>query len=77
MRLIPYENFIAKHGAWLLHAGVMGAVLAPMCLIGGPVLMRAAWYTAGLVAGLSTVAMCAPSEKFLSMSGPLAMGLGE
>ena len=28
------------------------------------------------VAGLSTLAVCAPSEKFLNMGGPLAMGLG-
>jgi growth hormone-inducible transmembrane protein len=33
-------------------------------------------YTAGVVGGLSTVAMCAPSEKFLYMGGPLAAGLG-
>jgi len=26
--------------------------------------------------GLSAVAMCAPSEKFLNMGGPLACGLG-
>lgn len=29
-----------------------------------------------LSAGLSTVAMTAPSDKFLMMGGPLAMGLG-
>ena len=29
-----------------------------------------------LSVGLSTVAMCAPSEKFLHMGGPLAIGLG-
>jgi hypothetical protein len=28
------------------------------------------------VGGLSTVAVCAPSEKFLSIGGPLAVGLG-
>jgi hypothetical protein len=33
-------------------------------------------YTAGVVGGLSTVAVCAPSEKFLSIGGPLAIGLG-
>lgn len=33
-------------------------------------------YTAGVVGGLSTVAMCAPSDKFLYMGGPLAAGLG-
>uniref|UniRef100_A0A8R1V3Y2 Growth hormone-inducible transmembrane protein n=1 Tax=Pristionchus pacificus TaxID=54126 RepID=A0A8R1V3Y2_PRIPA len=75
-RSIPYENTMAKHAAWLLHSGVMGAVLAPLCFLGGPVLVRAAWYTAGIVAGLSTVAMTAPSDKFLMMGGPLAMGLG-
>ena len=28
------------------------------------------------VAGLSAVAVCAPSEKFLNIGGPLSMGLG-
>ncbi|CAI4224340.1 unnamed protein product [Auanema sp. JU1783] len=73
---ISYENSVPKHLAWMLHCGAMGAVLAPMVFLGGPVLMRAAWYTAGIVAGLSATAITAPSEKFLMMSGPLAMGLG-
>lgn len=59
-----------------LCSGVMGAVVAPVTLLGGPLLLRAVWYTAGIVGGLSTVAMCAPSEKFLNMGGPLAVGLG-
>uniref|UniRef100_A0A914BVF7 Growth hormone-inducible transmembrane protein n=1 Tax=Acrobeloides nanus TaxID=290746 RepID=A0A914BVF7_9BILA len=75
-RSIDYNNTIPKHLAWALHAGVMGAVLAPLVFVGGPVLFRAAWYTAGLVGGLSALAMCAPSEKFLNMGAPLAMGLG-
>lgn len=33
-------------------------------------------YTAGLVGGLSTIAACAPSDKFLTMGAPLGMGLG-
>ncbi|XP_043780221.1 growth hormone-inducible transmembrane protein-like [Cervus elaphus] len=65
-----------KHLAWLLHSGVMGAVVAPLTILGGPLLVRAAWYTAGIVGGLSTVAMCAPSEKFLNMGAPLGVGLG-
>ncbi|EFA03190.1 growth hormone-inducible transmembrane protein [Tribolium castaneum] len=74
---IEYKEGIgAKQLAWLLHAGTMGAVLAPMCFLGGPLLIRAAWYTAGIVGGLSTVAVCAPSEKFMNMGAPLAMGLG-
>ncbi|XP_050392756.1 growth hormone-inducible transmembrane protein [Patella vulgata] len=76
-RSIEYtEGFGAKQLAWILHSGVIGAVIAPISLLGGPLLVRAAWYTAGVVGGLSAVAMCAPSEKFLNMGGPLAIGLG-
>ncbi|CAH1794409.1 unnamed protein product [Owenia fusiformis] len=77
VRSIPYkEGFGAKQLAWMGHAGIMGAVIAPLCLLGGPILVRAAWMTAGIVGGLSTIAACAPSEKFLNMGGPLACGLG-
>jgi len=76
-RSIPYTPGVgSKQLAWLAHCAVVGAVIAPICLLGGPILTRAAWYTAGMVGGLSTVAVCAPSDKFLYMGGPLAMGLG-
>jgi len=76
-RSIPYQPGVgAKQMAWLAHCAVIGAVIAPICFLGGPILTRAAWYTAGMVGGLSTVAACAPSDKFLYMGGPLAMGLG-
>ncbi|KAJ2953755.1 hypothetical protein O0L34_g1381 [Tuta absoluta] len=74
---MDYEpGFGAKQIAWIVHTGIMGAVIAPMCFLGGPILVRAAWYTAGVVGGLSTIAVCAPSGEFLSMRAPLAMGLG-
>ncbi|XP_050455701.1 growth hormone-inducible transmembrane protein-like [Cataglyphis hispanica] len=74
---LPYkEGFGAKQIAWLVHTGIVGAVLAPLSLLGGPLVLRAAWYTAGVVGGLSAVAICAPSDKFLAMGGPLAIGLG-
>lgn len=66
----------AKQLAWAAHCAILGAVLAPMCLLGGPILTRAFLYTGGVVGALSTVAACAPSEKFLHMGGPLAIGLG-
>jgi len=76
-RSIPYEEGIGKKQlAWALHCAVLGAVVAPICLLGGPIMLRAAWYTAGMVGGLSTIAVCAPSDKFLYMGGPLAMGFG-
>jgi growth hormone-inducible transmembrane protein len=75
---LPYDpnNINTKHLAWVIHASLLGAMLAPMALLGGAVVTRAAWYTAGIVGGLSTIAATAPSEKFLSMGGPLAVGLG-
>merc|ERR1719245_2306844 len=77
VRSIPYEPGLGtKQLAWPAHCAVVGAVVAPICFLGGPILTRAAWYTAGMVGGLSTVAACAPSEKFLTMGGPLAMGFG-
>lgn len=74
---IPYSPGLGtKQLAWAAHSAILGAVIAPICLLGGPIIMRAAWYTAGVVGGLSTVAVCAPSDKFLYMGGPLAIGLG-
>jgi len=77
VRSIEYRpGFGAKQLAWMAHAGIVGAVIAPLSFLGGPLLIRAATYTAGVVGGLSTVAMCAPSDKFLQMGGALGMGLG-
>lgn len=75
---IPYQQgtFGSKQLAWILHSSLLGAMVAPMTLLGGPLLVRAAWYTAGVVGGLSLVAATAPSDKFLYMGGPLAIGLG-
>jgi FtsH-binding integral membrane protein len=77
VRSLPYEEgFGKKQMAWLVHSAIIGGVVAPLTLLGGPLMVRAACYTAGVVGGLSTLAVCAPSEKFLNMGGPLAMGLG-
>lgn len=74
---IPYKEGIgAKQLAWAVHCGVVGAVIAPLCIFGGPILLRAAMYTAGIAGGLSAVAYCAPNDKFLNMSGALGIGLG-
>lgn len=77
-RSIPYDqnSFGSKQLAWALHAGLMGAFVAPITLLGGPLLVKAAWYTAGIIGGLSLIAATAPSEKFLNMAGPLSVGLG-
>jgi len=76
-RSIEYQPGLgAKQLAWAVHCAILGAVIAPICFMGGPILTRAALYTGGIVGGLSTIAVCAPSDKFLYMGGPLAIGLG-
>lgn len=78
--MMPYpadgSKLNAKHLAWLLYAVSLGGVVAPICLLGGPILTRAAIYTGGIVGGLSVVAITAPSDRFLRWGGPLAIGLG-
>lgn len=40
---IEYKpGFGPKQLSWLLHTAVVGAVIAPICLVGGPILTRAA-----------------------------------
>ena len=51
-RSLPYETgFGSKQMAWILHSSVVGAVIAPLTLLGGPLMIRAACYTAGVVGG--------------------------
>lgn len=77
MRSLPYDQpFAAKYGAWVVHSGVLGLVMAPIGALGGALAIRAAWYTAGIVGGLSAIAVCAPSDQFLRWGGPLGIGLG-
>lgn len=51
----------------------------PLCVmgtLGAPILLRAGLYTGVVVGALSAVAASSPSDRFLSMGGPLAIGLG-
>jgi len=76
-RSIEYEKGVnAKHFAWAAHSGIVGLVIAPMMLMGGPMVLRAAAYTAGTVGALSLTAACAPDDKFLTWGGPLSLALG-
>lgn len=76
MQLTPSERTVAKHAAWLGFNSFMGLTLAPLCLLGGPILAQAAVATGAALGGLSLVAMCSPSETFLYMGGVLGLGLG-
>ncbi|KAA0186040.1 hypothetical protein HAZT_HAZT010104 [Hyalella azteca] len=77
MMAVPYSPGLGtKQMLWLLNCGILGLVVAPVGALGGAIALRAAWYTAGIVGGLSTVAACAPSDQFLKWAGPLGIGLG-
>jgi len=53
---LPYqEGFGVKQIAWLVHSAVVGSVVAPLTLLGGPLVIRAACYTAGVVGGNSVI----------------------
>ena len=69
-------GFGNKQMAWMLHTAVIGAMIAPLSVLGGALLVRAASYTAGIAGGISLVAVSAPSEQFLSWGAPLGAGLG-
>lgn len=58
------------------HSALIGTLIAPLMLLGGPLVLRAAAVTGGVVGALSLTAACAPDGKFLSWGGPLAIGLG-
>ncbi|KAI6656414.1 Growth hormone-inducible transmembrane protein-like [Oopsacas minuta] len=77
-RSLPYspEFLLPKLGAFSTMCGVAGISLAPLTFLGGPLIVKAALYTAGVVGALSLTAATAPSDKFLNMSGPLSIGLG-
>ncbi|THD24427.1 putative Growth hormone-inducible transmembrane protein [Fasciola hepatica] len=78
-QMLPYPEsggLTSKHLAWAVFSASIGGMLMPVCLLGGPLLTRAAVYTGGIVGGLSIVAASAPSDRFLHWGGPLAIGLG-
>ncbi|KAF8570450.1 hypothetical protein P879_07613 [Paragonimus westermani] len=78
-QMLPYPasgTLGTKHLAWVIFSSSIGAMLMPVCLLGGPLIARAALYTGGIVGGLSAVAVTAPSDRFLAWGGPLAIGLG-
>ncbi|XP_065212474.1 growth hormone-inducible transmembrane protein-like [Planococcus citri] len=76
MSLDYSPTFDMKHVGWLAHSALVGAICAPLAFMGGAAVVRAMWYTAATIGSLSAIAMCAPSDRFLYIGGPLAAGLG-
>eukprot|EP00052_Salpingoeca_macrocollata_P034235 m.10907 g.10907 ORF g.10907 m.10907 type:complete len:325 (+) comp6167_c0_seq1:39-1013(+) len=76
VQAVPPADSGLKMGAFLAFNGLMGATLSPVVYLGGALVLRAAAITGGIVGSLSYVAANSPSDQFLYMGGPLAMGLG-
>jgi len=58
-RSMPYQAApSAKQLAWLVHCSFMGATVAPICLMGGALVTKAACYTAVILGGFSTLPAC-------------------
>jgi len=75
-RMIPYENFAAKHLAFGGFCAIVAASLCPIVAVGGTIILQAAAATATIVGSLSIVSAIAPEGTFSSLSGPLTIGLG-
>jgi len=63
-----------KHALWCGHSVLMGTLIFPAVMMFGPIASQAALYTAGVLGGLSAIAITAPSDKFLYGGGVLGMG---
>lgn len=76
VRQIDPNDTLLKYAGLALFNTVVGFTMTPLVLLGGPLLIRAAAVTGGIVGSLCIVAMNSPSDTFLSWAGPLSMGLG-
>jgi len=76
LQMTPHENTALRTALFTTFTAAQGLALCPLFTLGGPLLMQAAAATAAVVGSLSVVAASAPSESFLSWSGPLSLGLG-
>ncbi len=74
--MTPKENWIAKGAMFTAFNASTGFVMAPLCVLGGPLLAQASLITAGMVGALGLVAANSPSDRFMTWAGPLSMGLG-
>ncbi|CAL8073671.1 unnamed protein product [Orchesella dallaii] len=67
--------FGVKEVGQLFHAAAVGLVAAPLYLLGGQSIVRAAFITAGLCGGLHGVAYIAPNDAFLSWGTPITYAM--
>lgn len=74
-RSIDSRDAVLKNVAFATFNTVMGLSLCGLCFYQPQILMRAGFYTAGVVSALSFTAMNAKEDRFLYIGGPLMAGL--
>ena len=62
-------RFSSKQLGMLDQCGRLDSLVLPLCGIGGQLLLRGTILTSGVLGGLSTIAICGPSEKFFNIEG--------
>lgn len=72
---VPSSEPLKKLAAFTSFNASIGFAMSPIMFLGGPIVSKAALYTAGLAGSLSFIGVCAPSQKFFFLGAPLSMGL--
>ena len=67
---------ILKHLFWIAMHLNEGALLSILGFIGGPIIIKAAIYTAAILGGISLISASASDEKVLKLGAFLGIGLG-
>lgn len=75
-RGVPFDGSPVgtKAALYYLHMAIVGAVIAPIMAVGGPVCLRAAAATMTIMGGLAFTGMVAPSDAYIKMYGPINAG---
>jgi len=74
-RSVDPRNTVAKNIAFSSFNAVIGLSLCGLAFLHPQILLRAGIYTGGIVSALSFTAMNAKEDRFLSLGGPLMVGL--
>jgi len=71
-----HQSPVLKHLAWGAFIGLEGLCLAPVTVLGGPLIMNAVIGTGCIVGAISILTAAAPSEAWRQYSGIYGIGLG-
>jgi len=77
-QMVPFNGSPVggKAALYYLHMGIVGGVIAPLCLMyGGAAGLRAAGATLSLMSGLAVTGMVAPNDAYIKMYGPVNAGM--